>query len=192
MLIVLVAAGVLALAVWGFEPLYIFTRGWALLLPFLIGCVTTQTFHAAVARRAGLMLIAAVLGGVAWAWIGLGTDATPPTNDGDGRSLESVALGVVGCVSGTVAILAAGALLARSPVAPALCALRQRSLEIFLAHIVVTAGTRVALVQINVTDTWWHLLAGTVLGLVVPLALAVTAERLRWSWLFGVPTRAEG
>ncbi len=35
-LLVLVGASVPALAVWGFDPLYAFTRGWALLLPFLI------------------------------------------------------------------------------------------------------------------------------------------------------------
>ncbi|MCF6376297.1 acyltransferase [Nocardioides KLBMP 9356] len=185
--VMLTAAAVLALAVWGFEPPYVFTRGWALLLPFLIGCVVTQSRHAGLARRLPLAAGAAVVGTAAWLWIGLTTVATTPTTGGDVRTTATVALGVVGCTAGTVAVLAWAALLSRSPAARVLALVGRRSLEIFLAHIVVTAGTRIALVRLEVTDVWVHLVAGTVLGLVVPLAVAALAERLRWTWLFGLP-----
>ncbi|MBL0749144.1 acyltransferase family protein [Nocardioides baculatus] len=185
--VVLTVAAVLAVAVWGFEPLYVFTRGWALLLPFLIGCVVTQSRHAALARHLPLVAGAAVVGTAVWLWIGLTTVATTPTTGGDVRTTATVALGVVGCTAGTVAVLACAALLSRSPAAGLLALVGRRSLEIFLAHIVVTAGTRVALVRLEVTDLWVHLLVGTVLGLVVPLAVASVAERLGWTWLFGLP-----
>ena len=189
---VLGATAALAVAVWGYEPLYVFTRGWALLLPFLVGCVVTHSRHAALARRTLPVVVAAVVGTAVWLWIGLGTDATPPTNDGDGRSLETVALGLVGSAAGTAAILAIAGLLAVSPAARVVSVIGRRSLEIFLAHIVVTAGTRIVLVQVHVTDTWIHVVAGTSLGLVLPIGVAVLAERLGWSWLFGLPKRARG
>lgn len=186
---VLAAAAVLAVVVWGFEPGYAFTLGWALLLPFLIGCVVTQSRHTVLARNMVPVVGAAVLGTGILLWIGLTTDATPPTSGGDMRTAETVAQGVLGCLAGTVAILAWAALLSRSPAARVLSAVGRRSLEIFLAHIVVTAGTRIVLVKLEVTDVWVHVMAGTVLGLLVPIGFAVVAERLGWTWLFGLPRR---
>jgi len=185
--LVLVAAGLLALAVWGYDPLYVFTRGWALLFPFLVGCVVAQPRHAALARRTGLVGVTAVVGVAVWLWVGLATGATTPTTGGDGRTAETVALGVLGCVAGAGATLALAALVARSPAAGVVALVGRRSLEIFLAHIVVASGTRVALVQAGVTDPWVHVVAATTLGVVVPVLIAVVAERLRWSWVFGLP-----
>lgn len=185
--VVLGLAAVLALAVWGFDPLYAFTRGWALLLPFLVGCVVTQSRHAALARRFGPVLGAAVLGIAIWLWVGLGTSAATPTTGGDGRTAETVALGVLGCFAGTVATLALAALVSRTPAAAVVSLLGRRSLEIFLAHIVVASGTRIVLVQAGVSDPWVHLAAGTALGVGVPVVLAMAADRLRWTWVFGLP-----
>lgn len=187
--VVLAAAGVLAVVVWGFEPMYAFTLGWALLLPFLIGCVVTQPRHASLARRLVPVAGAAVIGTVIWLWIGLATDATPPTSGGEARTVETVAMGMLGCAAGTVAVLAWAAVLSRSPSGGVLSAVGRRSLEIFLAHIVVTAGTRIVLVKLEVTDMWMHVIAGTVLGLIVPIGVAIGAERLGWTWLFGLPRR---
>ena len=52
----------------------------------------------------------------------------------------------------------------------------RQSLENFLAHIVITAGTRIALSQAGVTDPRVHLAAGTALGVVVPLVLTHLAR----------------
>jgi fucose 4-O-acetylase-like acetyltransferase len=184
---VLALAGLLALAVWGYDPLYVFTRGWALLLPFLVGCVVTQAGHAAAARRLGLVGVAALAGIALWLWIGLGTEAVTPTTGGEDRTLATVALGVLGCAAGTVATLAVAALLARTPLAAGVALLGRRSLEIFLAHIVVASGTRIVLDQAGMTVPWVHLVAGTTLGVVVPIVVAVTVERLGWTWVFGLP-----
>lgn len=188
--VVLVPAALLALAVWGYDPLYAFTRGWALLFPFLVGCVVTHSRHAAIARRVPLVAASAVVGTGAWLWVGLATDAATPTTGGDGRTVATVAVGVLGCLAGTVATLAVAALLARTPVAGVVGLLGRRSLEIFLAHIVVASGTRIVLQQAGVVDPWVHLALGTLLGLVVPIIIAVVAERWRWTWVFGLPGRS--
>lgn len=185
--VVLLAAGMLALAVWGFDPLYAFTRGWALLFPFLVGCVVTQQRHAALARHVGPMVLTAVLGILIWLMIGLGTGAATPTTGGDGRTALTVALGVAGCLAGTLATLALAALLARSPIGEAAALVGRRSLEIFLAHIVVASGLRVVLVKVGVSDVWVHLAVATSLGIAIPIVLAELADRSGWTWLFGLP-----
>lgn len=190
--VVLVLAGLLALAVWGYDPLYAFTRGWALLLPFLVGCVLTQPRHAAWARRTPVVALAAAMGVAVWLWVGLSSGTTTPTTGGDGRTIATVALGVLGCVAGTVATLAVAALLARSPAAGLMAMVGRRTLEIFLAHIVVASGTRILLVQAGVGDPWILLVAATALGVAVPIALASLAQRLGWSWVFGLPRAIGG
>ncbi len=189
---VLVLAGLLALAVWGYDPLYAFTRGWALLLPFLVGCVVTSTRHAAMARRLPVVLVVAGLGTAVWLWVGLETGSATPTTGGSGRTASTVVLGVLGCLAGTLATLALAALVARSRMSGLVALIGRRSLEIFLAHIVVASGTRILLEQVGVTDPWVHLVLGTSLGVVVPVVIAVVAERLRWSWVFGLPQRVDG
>jgi len=142
---VLLLAFLLALAVWGYDPLYAFTRGWALLFPFLVGCVVTQQRHAALARRLLVCTLVTLVGSGLWLWIGLGTDAATPTTGGEGRTLGSVGTGVLGCLAGTLAVLAFSAVVARTPVAGAVALVGRRSLEIFLAHIVVASGSRIVL-----------------------------------------------
>lgn len=185
--VVLGLSALLALAVWGYDPLYAFTRGWALLFPFLLGCVVTQTRHAALARRLGVVAVTAAVGTAVWLWVGLDTLAATPTTGGEVRTPGTVALGVLGCIAGTAATLAVAALVARTPAAGAVALVGRRSLEIFLAHIVVASGTRIVLVQAGVSDPWVHLVAATVLGVGVPIVMAVVAERLRWTWVFGLP-----
>lgn len=114
--VVLGLAALLALAMWGYDPLYAFTRGWALLFPFLRGCVVTHSRHAAIARRLRLVVAAATVGTGFWLWVGITTDAVTPTTGGDGRTIATVALGVLGCVGGTIATLAVAALVARTAV----------------------------------------------------------------------------
>jgi fucose 4-O-acetylase-like acetyltransferase len=183
----LAAAAILAAAVWGHDPLYVFTRGWALLLPFLIGCAVTQARHASLAAKLPLMAVTAAVGAAVWLAVGLGTGAATPTTGGAGRTVATVSVGIVGSVAGTLACLSLAAVLARTVVAGLLGLVGRRSLEIFLAHIVVASGTRIVLVQVGVIDPVVHLLAGTALGVVVPLLVARAADRLGWTWLFGLP-----
>ena len=185
--VVIGLSAALALAVWGYDPIYAFTRGWALLLPFLVGCVVTHARHAVLARRVVLMAVVTALSGGVWLWVGLTSSAVPPTTGGDARTASTLALGVVGCAAGTIAILAVAACIARTPIAGVVALVGRRSLEIFLAHIVIASGTRIVLAQVGVADPWVHLTAATALGVVVPLVLANVMDRLGWRWLFGLP-----
>jgi hypothetical protein len=65
-----------------------------------------------------------------------------------------------------------------------LTTLGRRSLEIFLAHNFFTVAARVALSRAGVRETEVHLLAGTLAGLLGPLALVWLCDRLRFRWLF--------
>lgn len=186
-LIVLAAAAVLAVAVWGWTPPWVFSPGWALVAPFALGCVVTGPGHARAMRRLGLAWCLAVAGGAIWLWASVATSAVPPTLGGMARTPSGVALGVVGCVTGTAGALAGAALLARTPARAVLSPVGRRSLEIFLAHIIFASGTRIILVQAGVTDLGVHLLLGVLLGVLAPMALAVVVEQLGWKWVFGLP-----
>ncbi len=175
-----------ALSMWGIEPLYVFTRGWSLLVPFLLGCVVTAKGHARMFGSVGRAVVLTIGCGAVWLWVGLGTNAVLPTMS-DHRSAAGVALGVLGCTAGTIACLSASTLLSRTPVTGLLELIGRRSLEIFLAHIVVTSGTRIVLSKLGVDDLVVHLVLATTLGVLIPIWMAVIAERLGLQWIFGLP-----
>lgn len=62
------------------------------------------------------------------------------------------------------------------------------SLEIYLLHILVGSGIRIALQKVfGIVDPAVHLLLGTLLGLWIPLLIAYIAERSGVRWLFMAP-----
>lgn len=182
-----VGAGVLAIAVWGVEPMWVFTRGWSLLAPFMLGCAMTPKLHARVFRPLVVSWRVVVVSGAIWLLVSMSAAAVPPTTGGLPRTPAGIALGVLGCIAGTAACLALSALLARTPVRAVLAPIGRRSLEIFLAHIVVAAGARVLLAEAGLGVPMVHLVLGVALGVLVPMALAVLAERWGWRWVFGLP-----
>ena len=181
-------ACVLSVAVWGVEPIWAFARGWSLLAPFLLGCAMTARRHARVFEPLPLAWLLTVVGGVIWVTVSMSTFAVPPTTGGLPRTPLGISLGVLGCIVGTAACLSLSALLARTPVVAVLAPVGRRSLEIFLAHIVVAAGSRIVLEKAGLTVPAVHLFLGVALGVVVPMVLATVAERLGWRWVFGLPT----
>lgn len=105
--------------------------------------------------------------------------------DGDGaRWFQLTAL---------VAVLGFVSALARiggSTAGRALAWLGQRTMPIYLVHIILTAGTRVALLKLGVTGMWPHLVLGTLMGIAVPLMLDAVLQRLRCGRLAGFGQRA--
>lgn len=71
----------------------------------------------------------------------------------------------------------------------ALAWLGQRTMPIYLVHIILTAGTRAALLKLGVAEIWPHLVLGTLMGIVVPLALDAVLQRLRLGGLAGFGQR---
>jgi len=164
-----------------------FTRGWSLLAPFMLGCAMTPSVHARVFRRRVVPWCLVVVSGAIWLLVSMSTAAVPPTTGGLPRTPVGVSLGVLGCIAGTAACLALSALLARTPVRAVLAPIGRRSLEIFLAHIVVAAGARILLAEAGFTVPVLHLVLGVALGVLVPMVLAALAERWGWRWVFGLP-----
>ena len=179
--LVLAGLALACIGLWGVFGTWTGTQGWALLVPFAAGVLLgAERATPALAHRAaapvGLVLIACLL------VLALVTDPTPPSESFWPRTPGSVAAGIVATAGGTVGLLAVSAH-ARGRLAQVLALLGRRSLEIFVAHIVFTAGVRIALLQAGVTDLTAHVVA----GIGGPLVLAVAGERLGWRWLFAPP-----
>lgn len=86
---------------------------------------------------------------------------------------------------GIVLALAAGDVLARTALAAPLAALGRRTLPIFLTHILVLAGLRIALLHAGIDDRGLLLALVIPAGLLLPLAAAEVAERLTLSRFLG-------
>ena len=65
----------------------------------------------------------------------------------------------------------------RLAISGALSYIGQRSMAIFVVHILVTAGVRIALMHLKITQPWVLCTAATVLGVLLPLSMATAAER---------------
>lgn len=60
------------------------------------------------------------------------------------------------------------------------------SLQIYVAHTIVGAAVRLALVQAGVDSPALHILAGVLLGIYVPIAIFHAGNRVGFPWLFEV------
>ena len=103
--------------------------------------------------------------------------------------VNSIQVGLIATVVSTgAALFLSRALTAVGGLAQLLAFLGRRSLEIFLAHIIATAGTRIVLVQLGVNSPALHLFMGTVVGVMAPLVLWWVTDRAGLGrWLFSTP-----
>lgn len=179
-------AVVLAIVTWGVEPLPAFTRGGALLLPFVLGAVAGADGHRRLFAGRSAPLVAVVgLGGLLA--VTLSTAATPPTVDTPGRTATTVALGMIGCLLGTAGVLALAGTWSRLGGTAGVAFVGRRSLEIFLAHIIPASGARIVLSRLGVDDFWPQLVLGTAAGVGAALALWWVCQRLHLRWPFALP-----
>jgi fucose 4-O-acetylase-like acetyltransferase len=185
-IVLLALSSLLALATWGTDPLPAFSRGWALLLPFVAGAVIGSARHGRMfsGLRSGAV---ASIGIVLLLVLTLATTATAPTVDAPDRTWPSVAAGCVASFVGTLGVLGLAALLSRLRSRRVLTLLGERSLEIFLAHIIAGAGARIVLSLAGVHHTLLHLVVGTLVGLAAPMLLWAVSGRYGVAWLFVLP-----
>ena len=176
----------LAIVFWGVDPLPVFTRGWALLLPFAAGAMLGLQGHRRLFTSGSAPLVA-VAGIVGMIVIALATTAIPPTVDTFNRNWTDVGLGMVACLLGSAGLLALAGWLSGLREWRILALLGQRSLEIFLAHIVAASGTRILLMQAGLDAPLAHLLLGTVAGLLASIALWALVRRLGIRGVFDLP-----
>ena len=64
------------------------------------------------------------------------------------------------------------------------------SFQIYLLHTIFTAGTRIILLRLNITQWWIHILLGTAIGLAFSVLAAVIAKKVKCLNFFFFPAKA--
>jgi len=186
----------LGVATWGGLGGSVFgTQGLALTPYLALGVLlgSKRTLKLLEASRVPLVFVltASIAIMVLLAWNEL---ATPPTTSplGESRTVVSVLLGIGASTMGLVGVLTLSKLLSGVPaVDKCLAYCGARSMEIFVAHTIFQAGSRIILSQLGVDSIIVHGLIGTTAGVVFPLLLAWLAYRFRVNWVFHTPRRLE-
>lgn len=176
---------------WGYDGETVGTQGIALLGFFFAGAAIGSARLLNALQKTSTET--AALGAVVSAWVFLGlmlfTGAIQPTVQTPNPELIDAASGVAASVTGTAGTLALSKFLARfQPGFRWLQFLGQRSMEIFLAHIIAASGVRIILTILGMTSPELHILAGTTAGILLPLALWYVTALARFPWLFTAPT----
>jgi fucose 4-O-acetylase-like acetyltransferase len=168
------------------------TIGLGLTAFFVVGSMLgPERLRRGLGRPVAVLAGAAAVLVVAYVALLVLADPLPPTTQPDPPTPANVALGVVASVVGVLAVLVLAALLAPGAAGRGLAYLGERSLPIFLAHIIFASGTRIVLEKAGLEGLAVHLVLGTLAGIVGSLLLYAASRALGWTWLFGAP-RAGG
>lgn len=170
---------------WGHDGTTIVTRGMSLLVFLVAGAAIGAARLLEWWRRAGIggLLAVGLAATAAAVWLGVRTAAVQPTADtpfvlpgvAELLGLLVAVLGVVGVSSLVAAVVELG-----GTAFGWLAGLGRYSMEIYLAHILATAATRIALGLVGVESAVVHLLAGTLAGVLLPLLLVPVAKVIPW------------
>lgn len=187
---VVVASILISLATWAFEGPVVGTQGISLLSAFIIGARIRFDRIKSVLSKATAkgLLLTFTAASTGYAALLVLTPALPPTVNAPWAPL-GVLLGAVASSVALVAVITLSTLLSRSNSFEWLKFVGQRSLEIFLAHVIFASGTRIALSMIGVDSQAIHLVAGVAAGTVLPMLLCLITARLRMDWVFELPSR---
>jgi len=124
------------------------------------------------------LLIALGYGAVAGAVAGL-----------PGGDLDDVLKPIV-ALCGIAASVALAALMSRVRTLDFVRVMGVHSLEIYVAHTIVSAGLRIALIKgISTRDIATHVVVGTIGGVILPLLLSLLCQRYHAEFLFRLPSR---
>lgn len=183
------AIALISVLTWGIDGLFVGSRGNSLLVFFFAGtAIGYPKIRGLVATLTSARILALTLVAVALFSLLISvTVAAPPTVNDPARTLPEVFWGVNASIAGVLGILGISSLLGRAPAVRWLSFIGQRSLEVFLAHIIVASGMRIVLLSAGVEDLVLHVIAGTLAGVVLPLALWWTCRRAGFPWLFELP-----
>jgi fucose 4-O-acetylase-like acetyltransferase len=146
---------------------------------FAARCGWTERIGRAPAPALGLLL-ALGYGAVAAAVAGF---------PGDAGAFDHV-MKLVVAVCGIVASVALAALMSRVRALDFVRVMGVHSLEIYVAHTIVSAGLRILLVKgFSIRDVTAHVAIGTVGGILFPLLLSLFCRRYHAEFLFRLPAR---
>ncbi|QWW19284.1 acyltransferase [Schaalia sp. 19OD2882] len=180
------ASVVLSVCVWGLFGPVAGLQGHGMTAIFVLASIVALPRVVALVEGRGLAELAgiAAAAGLGWAALVAWTPAAGPTYSKLVRTPVSVGLSVLATLLGVVAVVAVSALLARTRWGAGwVAAVGRRSLEIFLAHVLALAATRILLVKVGVQAPVVHIAAGTVAGVAGALALWwLTRTWAPWLW----------
>ncbi len=114
-----------------------------------------------------------------------------PDDMADSRYLQLFAIEPVLALLGIGMLFSIGELLARGGRLDVLRRWGVLTLQIYVAHTIAMAATRIVLYKVfKVDDIWIHLVAGMVAGIYFPLALWWLCRKIGFPYLFVLPERA--
>lgn len=177
-----------SLLAWGWTGPWLFLEGIALLAFFWAGMLAGRGGTASVTTSRATVWVAAV-GLVVGSVLLVLADPMPPSSWLGARTLPALGLGVVTAVSLCAGVLALSGLLARTRLVTPLALVGERSLEIFLGHIIAIAAALGLLEALGLEAFALQVVAGTVAGVVLPLGLWELGRRVGFPWLFASPWR---
>ncbi|MGV3246354.1 hypothetical protein [Rothia sp. 11254D007CT] len=112
---------------------------------------------------------------------------TKPTSGDPTRTVNNIALGITGSIFDSAMVLAALAIIYKKGIALSWAEyLGQKSLQIYLAHLLFTPKNRVILVKIGLENPFLVLIAATVAGVVFSLIMDKICSKIA-PWLFTLP-----
>jgi fucose 4-O-acetylase-like acetyltransferase len=179
-------SAVLSIALWGLAGGVIGTQGVGLVVFFVGGMILgVDRLRSALQS---IPFVAAGVGGVGLFAVGVliavYKQPTPPTIGWSSRTELTVALGVALSVVMSAAVL----LFARAAGSWGFLAVcGRRSLDIFLAHIILTSGSRIILVKLGVHSVVLLVAIGLVAGVLGSLVVATALRRVGLAWVFDGP-----
>lgn len=186
--VVLAVATVISVAFWGYDGGYVGTEGLGLVFFFVAGMVLGTARVQAVLDRFSVTraAVVSILVLVVAAVLSVRADVVVATDFWREHTVIRTALGFVLTVLGSAMILLFGQA-ARSSSLLALCG--KRSLDIYLAHIIMVSGTRIVLLKLGVHQIWLLLPLTVLIGVAGSLALATLCRRIGLGWVFDGPSR---
>lgn len=183
-----VVVGVVSLAAWGWTGRWVFEEGLALLAFFWVGMLLGRDRMSRLTRSAATPWCAAVALGLGLLLL-VRSDPVPPTSWLGTRTAPGVVLGIVTSVALCAGVLALSGILSRTRLARPLVLLGERSLEVFVAHLLAVAAARSALTGLGIDDLPTQVIVATAAGVGLPLGLWWVSRRLGFPWLFASPWR---
>lgn len=187
----LAGAAALSVTFWGIPGDYFGLQGYGIIVFLVIGALPAVKAWCLPGaglregRRTTLGLVALAVTVALFAF----TPTMPATTAGGlERNPLSIACGVVATVTAVLSVLALSRSVARLPgIGAVLAHLGKHSLEIFLAHILATAGARIVLEKLGVREHGPQLLGGLIAGLAFPVLLVAAGRFLPLGWLWAAP-----
>ncbi|MUL46244.1 acyltransferase [Mycobacterium sp. CBMA293] len=182
----LAIAAAVSFTYWGFDGGYIGTQGTGLVVFFVAGLVAGTTKVQSVLDRFGAAQAAAISVVLlpVTGFLCVRTTAILPTYFWFQHTPARVVIGIALTMVASPAILLFGHA-ARNSRFLSLCG--RRSLDIYLAHIVLSSGARIVLIKLGVVNLWVILTLSFLVSIAGSLLVSTALRRSGLGWLFDGP-----